>query len=66
MKNEDDILMMYNIIRDMGYTSVGDKKSTRRTFFTIKLSKLVDETRNKAFDEITDDSDDLKGEGLSK
>ena len=64
MKNEDDILTMYNIERDLGYTGVGDKKSNRKTFFTITLPKLVDIIQNKTFDEITDDSDDLQGEGV--
>ena len=64
MKNENDILMMNNIIKDLGYTCVGDKKSNRKTFFTITLPKLVDENQNKTFDEITDDSDDLQGEGV--
>ena len=31
IKNEDDILMMYDIVRDLGYTGVGDKKSNRKT-----------------------------------
>ena len=26
MKNEDDILMMYNIVRGLGYTGVDDKQ----------------------------------------
>ena len=34
MKNENDILTMYNIIRDLGYTGVGDRDSKRKTFFT--------------------------------
>ena len=64
MKNEDDILMMYNIIKDLGYTGVGDKKSNRKTFFTTTLPKLVEDFQNKTFDEIIDDSDDLQGEGV--
>ena len=64
MKNEDDILMMYNIIRDLGYTGRGDRQSNRKIFFTITLPKLVKEIQNKTFDEITDDSDDLQGEGV--
>ena len=63
MKNEDDILTMYNIVRDIGYTGVDDKKSNKKTFFTKTLPKLVDVIHNKTFDEITDDSDDLQGEG---
>ena len=64
MKNEDDNLTMYNNVRDLGYTGVGDKKSNRKTLFTITLPKLVDDIQNKTFDEITDDSDDLQGEGI--
>ena len=62
MKNENDILMMYNIIRDRGYTGIGDRDSAKKTFFTIKLPKLVEEIQNKTFDEIALDSDsDLQG-----
>ena len=57
MKNEDDILMMYNIARDLGDTGVKDKKSNRKTFFTITLPKLVEEIQKKSFDKITLDSD---------
>ena len=64
MENEDDTLTMYNILRDLGYTGVDDKKPNRKTFFTITLTKLVDDIQNKTFDEVTDDSDDLQGEGV--
>ena len=60
LKNENDFLMMNNIIRDLGYTRVGDKKSNRKTFFTITLPKLIDEIQNETSDEFTDDSDDLQ------
>ena len=32
MKKENDILMKSNIIRDLGYTGLGDKESRRKTF----------------------------------
>ena len=32
MKDENDILMMYNIIRDLGYNGEGDRDSKRMTF----------------------------------
>ena len=32
MKNENDVLMMNNIIRDLVYTGVGDKDSKRKDF----------------------------------
>ena len=64
MKDEEDILMMYNIIIDLGYTGRGDKSSKRKTFFTITLSKIVEEIQNKTTDEITDSSDDLEGHGV--
>ena len=64
MKDENDILMMYNIIRDIGYNGIGDRDSKRKIFFTKKLPKLVEDIQNKTFDEITEDSDDLQGEGL--
>ena len=59
MKNENDILMMYNIIRDIGYNGIGDRDSKRKTFFTKKLPKLVEDIQNKTFDEI-----DLGGDGV--
>ena len=61
MKNENDILMMNNISRDVNYTGVGDKQSYRKTFFTIKLPKLVEDNQNKSFNEI-----DLQGHGIKK
>ena len=59
MKDENGILMMYNIIRDFGYTGDGDRDSKRKTFFLKKLPKLVEEIQNKTFDEI-----DLEGDGV--
>ena len=65
MKNQNDILMLNNIIRDLGYTGIGDNKSKRKTFLTEKLPKLVEETQNRTYEEITLDSDNnLQGEGL--
>ena len=64
MRNENDILMLYNIINDLGYTGIGDIKSKRKIFLTKKLPKLVEDIQNKTFEEITDDSDDLQGEGV--
>ena len=64
MKNENDILMLNNIIRDLGYTGRGDYQSKRKTFLTEKLPKLVEEVQNKTFEEINDDFDDLQGEGV--
>ena len=58
MKNENDILMMNKIIRDLGYTSDGDRES-KKTFLTITLPKLVDEIENRTFDEI-----DLEDQGV--
>ena len=37
MKDENDILMMYNIIKDLRYNGTGDRDSERKTFFTEKL-----------------------------
>ena len=64
LKNENDILMLFNIIRDLGYTGIGDNKSKRKFFFTKTLPKLVEDIQNKTFDEITDSSDDLQGDGF--
>ena len=64
MKIENDILTLNNIINNLGYTGVGDRDSKRKTFLTITLPKLVNDIQNKTFEEITDDSDDLQGEGV--
>ena len=64
LKNEYDILMLYNIINDLGYTGIGDNKSKRKLFLTETLPKLVEEIQNKTFEEITNDSNDLQGEGV--
>ena len=59
MKNENDILMLNNIIRDLGYTGIGDHKSFRIIFLTEKLPKLVEEIQNRTFNEI-----ELEGQGV--
>ena len=59
MRDENDILMMYNIIRGLGYNGTGDRDSKRKTFFTKKLPKLVEDIQNKTFEEI-----DLEGQGV--
>ena len=65
LKKESDILMMNNIIRDIGYTGVGDYPSKRVIFLKTKPPKLVEEIQNKTFEEITLDSDNnLQGEGV--
>ena len=64
MKNDDDFLMLYNILKDVKYTGIGDRPSNRKKFFTETLPKKVSEIQNIRFDETTDDSDDLQGEGV--
>ena len=65
MKNENDILMLNNIIRDLGYTGRGDYQSKRKTFLTETHPKLVEEIQNRTYEEITLDSDNnLQGEGV--
>ena len=64
LKNENDILMLYNIINELGYTGRGDIKSKRKIYLTETLPKLVNDIQNKTFEEITDDSDNLEGEGV--
>ena len=64
MKDEKDILMMYNILTDLGYTGGCDKSSKRKIFFTKTLPELVENFQNKTFHVITEDSDDLQGEGV--
>ena len=66
MRDENDILMMYNIIRDLKYDGIGDRDSKRKAFFTKKFPKLVENIQNKTFDEITNDYNDLQGEGIQK
>ena len=39
MKKGSDILRMSNILNDLSYTSIGDRDSKRKTFFT-KTSKI--------------------------
>ena len=63
-KNENDVLMSNNNIRDLCYIGRGDRQSDRKIFFPQNLSKLNEEIQNNAFDEITDDSDDLQREGV--
>ena len=64
MKKESDIIMIKNIINDLGYTGIGDRNSKRKTFLTETLPKLVEKIQNRTFDENTDHSDDLQGEGV--
>ena len=64
LKSESDILMLYNIVNDIGYTGIGDIKSKRKIFLTEKLPKLVEEIQKGTFEEITDDSNYLDGEGV--
>ena len=59
MKNGKDILTMNNIIKDLGYTGVGEGDSKRKTFLTITLPKLVDEIQKEAFV-----GNDLEGQGI--
>ena len=65
MKNANDILMLKNIIRDLGYTGRKDYQSKRKTFLTETLPKLDEEIQNRTYEEITLDSDnDLQGDGI--
>ena len=49
MKKENDILMMKNIVNDLGYTGIREKPLKRKTIFTKTLPKLVEEIQNKKF-----------------
>ena len=40
MKNENDVLMMINIVRDLGNTSVCSRDSKRKFFFRKNSSKF--------------------------
>ena len=66
MKNENDILMMNNFIKDLEYTGIGDKKSSRKLFFSKTLPNIFEDIQNRTFEEITDSSDDLRGHGVHK
>ena len=59
MKDEHDILMMYNIIKELKYDGLGDGDSQQKIFFRKKLPKLVEVIQNRTFDEI-----DLEGRGV--
>ena len=65
MKIKDDILMMYNIVRGLEYTVVGDKKLNRKTFFTKTHPEVVEGIQNKAFDEGTEVIEDFKNNGYT-
>ena len=56
---DNDILMMNSILRDLGYTGVGDRDSKQKHFFTKERPKMVEDFQNKTFDEI-----DLEGQGV--
>ena len=60
MKNENDIRLMNNIVRNLGSTGAEDRDSKRKTFFT-KTLKLAEEIHNKTFDELN-----LVGQGIQK
>ena len=64
LKNVDEILMLYNIIRDIEYTGKEDRPSFRKTFLIETLPKLVEEIQNRTFEEIIDGPGDLEGQGL--
>ena len=55
---------MNNIIRGFGYKGIRERPSNRKTIFTTKIPRLVEDIENKTFVEIIDSSDDLHGEGL--
>ena len=42
MESENDMLMMYIIIRNLRYTGREKKDSKRKPFFTMTLHKLVE------------------------
>ena len=64
MNNDDDFIMLYNILTAVNYTGNRDRPSNRKKFFTIDLPKKVSEIQNIRFDENTDNSDNLEGEGV--
>ena len=64
MKNDRDFLRMNNVKIDLVFTSIGDKSSQPKTFFTQKFPKMVENLQNKTFDENIDNSDTLRGDGV--
>ena len=65
MKNDDDFLLLYNILKDVNYTGNRDCPSNRKKLFTINLPKNVSQIQNIRFFGNTDDSvSDLEGQGV--
>ena len=64
MNTADDFLMLYIILKVVNYTSIGDRPSNRKKFITLELPEKVSEIQNIKFDENTDNSDNLQGEGV--
>ena len=56
MKNENDGETLYNFLTDVGYTGIGDEKSSQSKFF----ERLLKQYRNTKKEEPTD----LKGQGV--
>ena len=66
MSNEDK-LTIYDILKNIGFYSthhVRGMRSFRMQDALYNLPKAVENIRNPPLPEITDDSDDLQGEGL--
>ena len=64
MKEENDILMMNNIRKDLSHR-VLLINHREKTFSTITRPKLVEDIQNKTFDEILDKSDKLQRERVN-
>ena len=58
MKNENDKRTLYNFLTDVGYTGVGDEKTSQTKFF----KKLLKQYRNIKKEESTS----LQGRGIEK
>ena len=66
MENKNEISLMKKISNESNYTGIGDKSWKIKTFFTITLPKLLKCFRNKTFDELINDSDNIEGERIEK
>ena len=64
MENEIDILMLGNILNNLGYRGIVDRDSKRKRVFSKILPKLFEKIQNRTFDEFIDDSNELQGQGL--
>ena len=47
MKNENVILMINNIVSDLGYTGISDRDSKNKTVFSMTPAKFIEKSITK-------------------